>query len=227
MALLLHQLPKLHWQTKKKIDKMALFVVFGYLIAWFTAPCLTSAASNDLILYNGGGKFKKIHKKISDKTSALLNRHTWYLTEELIPFSLFNDVVPLETRSLLAKKIHEQSARGELEIRKPTLPLINGTSEILHFVGEQSKLLFDLLGISTDFLQTEEWHLSTEYDTCKDALKNLSATNDSAERAISLATEFNTTITRDEESHQELLQVVEFHRKTFKCNTKDNLKKFM
>ena len=55
----------------------------------------------------------------------------------------------------------------------------------------------------------------------------LSAINDSAERAIALATRFNTTITQDEASHQELLQVVEFHSRTYKCNTKDNLKKFM
>ena len=81
--------------------------------------------------------------------------------------------------------------------------------------------------IPTDFLQADDWNLSAHYDTCKKALRNLSATNDSAERAIALATRFNTTITRDEKSHQELLQVVEFHSRTYKCNTKDNLKKFM
>ena len=31
MVLLQHQLPNLHWQTKKKIEKMSLFVVFVYL----------------------------------------------------------------------------------------------------------------------------------------------------------------------------------------------------
>ena len=50
MTLLLHQIP-LHLQKKKKVQKMALFVVFVYLMAWFTAPALVSAASNDLNLF--------------------------------------------------------------------------------------------------------------------------------------------------------------------------------
>jgi len=128
--------------------------------------------------------FKKIHKTVSSSTCSVLNRHTWYLTEELITFSLFNEELSLETRTLLATKIYEQSAPGELEIQKPTLPAVNEKSDIIDFVGERSKLLFDLLEIPTDFLHNEEWYLSTEYDTVKKALKNLSATNDSAERAI-------------------------------------------
>ena len=113
-----------------------------------------------------------------------------------------------------------------MEIRKPTLPEVDVTSEILDFVGPRSKLLFDLLEISTDFLNTEEWYKSTEYETAKKALKALSTTNDSAERAIALAVTFNTKITRDEQTYQELLQVVEYHRKTYNFNTKKELKKF-
>ena len=43
----------------------------------------------------------------------------------------------------------------------------------------------------------------------KKSLKHLTPLNDSAERALALATRVNTYITRDEESYQELLQVVE------------------
>ena len=88
MSLLLHQLD-LRWQTKKKVEKMSLFVVIVYLRSWFSAPSLTSAASNDLELYRRLLKFRSIHKKVSSSTSVVLNRHTLYLTEELIPFSLF------------------------------------------------------------------------------------------------------------------------------------------
>ena len=161
------------------------------------------------------------------KTSTSLNRHTWNLTEDLISFSLFNDDIPVEERTLLAAKIIREAAPGDLEIRKPTLPTITKDSQLLDFAGGRSRLLFDLLELSTDFLQHDDWHLSDDYKTCKTALRSLFAINDSAERAIALATRFNTTITRDEASYQELLQVVEFHSRTYKCNTKDNLKKFM
>ena len=160
MVLLQHQLPDLHWQTKKK---MALFVVFVYLRPWFTASGLSSAAQNDLLFCKSLAKYKKINTGVSSKTLAVLNRHTWYLTEDLIP---------------------------------------------------------------TDFLITAEWTQSAEYETAKQALKSLSTTNDSAERAIALAVNYNTKIKRDEESYQELLQVVEYHRNTFGYRTKKDLKTF-
>ena len=227
MCLLQHQLPSLHWSKKKKIEKMVLFVVFCYLRPWFEASSIPAAATNDLLLYKSLLKFKKINKAVSTKTSTSLNRHTWYLTEDLISFSLFNDDIPVEERTLLAAKISREAAPGDLEIRKPTLPTITKDFQLLDFAGGRSRLLFDLLDLSTDFLQHDDWHLSDDYKTCKTALRSLSAINDSAERGIALATRFNTTITRDEALHQELLQVVEFHSRTYKCNTKDNLKKFM
>lgn len=227
MCLLQHQIPKLHWMTKKKITKMALFVVFCHLRPWFEASSIPAAASNDLQLYKSLEKYKKVDKAVGAKTCTVLNRHTWYMTEDLISLSLFHEDLPLQQRTNLAAKIHETAAPGDLEIRKPTLPTISKDSQLLDFAGGRSRLLFDLLDISTDFLQHDDWHLSDDYKTCKTALRSLSATNDSAERAIALATRFNTTITRDEASHQELLQVVEHHSLLYKCNTKDNLKKFM
>ena len=87
MSLLRHQLD-LHWQTKKRVEKMSLFVVFVYMKSWFSAPCLTSAATNHLELYHRLLKFKTVHKKVSSTAASVLQRYTWYLTEELIPLSL-------------------------------------------------------------------------------------------------------------------------------------------
>ena len=226
MVLLQHQLPDLHWQTKKKMEKMALFVVFVYLRPWFTASGLSSAAQNDLLFCKSLAKYKKINNGVSSKTLAVLNRHTWYLTEYLISLSLFNEYLSLETRTLLAAQIHQESSPADIDIRKPTLPAVTINSELLDFFGPRSKLLFDLLEIPTDFLITAEWTQSTEYETAKQALKSLSTTNDSAERAIALAFNYNTKITRDEESYQELLQVVGYHRNTFGYRTKKDLKTF-
>ena len=157
MTLLLHQIP-LHLLKKKKVQKMALFVVFVYLRAWFTALALVSAASNDLNLFQSLQKFKSVDKKISTITTAVLNRHTWYLTEELIPLSFFNEELPLDERTLLATKIGQITC-GETEIRKPTLPVINEKSELSDFVGERSDLHFKLLEIPVTFLQNPDWHL--------------------------------------------------------------------
>ena len=100
MSFLRHQLD-LYWQTKKKVEKMSLFVVFVYLKSWFSAPCLTSAATNDLELYRRFLKFKTVHKKVSSTAASVRQRHTWYLTEELIPLSLSLSLSLSSTRIFL------------------------------------------------------------------------------------------------------------------------------
>ena len=61
MELLLHQLTQPHYQRKKKVHEMTLFVVFVYLRAGFSAPSLMSAATNDINLLYSLQKFKKVH----------------------------------------------------------------------------------------------------------------------------------------------------------------------
>ena len=51
---------------------------------------------------------------------------TWYLTEEQITFSLFNESLPEEIKSALAAKIGQLDS-GKMEIRKPTLPALTST----------------------------------------------------------------------------------------------------
>lgn len=86
--------------------------------------------------------------------------------------------------------------------------------------------MFDLLDIDTQFLMYDDWHSSDQWYKLVDAMGSLSTTNDSAERAISLLTKYNTTITRTESNFQELLQVVEYHRKHFSSNSKKALKSY-
>ena len=159
---------------------MALFVVFVYLRAWFTAPALVYTVFNDISLFRSLHKFKSVDSKVSTITTAVLNRHTWYLTEELIPLTLFNEDLSLSERTLLATKIG-QITYGETEIRKPTLPVINEKPELSDFVGERSNVLFKLLEIPVTFLQNSDWHLMSEYDAVKKNINNLCPLNDSCE----------------------------------------------
>ncbi|KAL5250683.1 hypothetical protein ACHWQZ_G016425 [Mnemiopsis leidyi] len=154
-----------------------------------------------------------------------LLRHTWYLTEDLIPLVLFDDQLSLQTRTLIAQRIAQLSS-GWVEIRKPTLPSISQKSELVDFVGERSTLLFDLLKTPLDFLSKPDWNEQPEYVTLGTALKNLSPINDSCERALGLVTRLNTKITRDEDSFQELIQVVEAHQRKYGNKTKKDLKQF-
>ena len=81
-----------------------------------------------------------------------MNRHTWYLTEELITLSLFDEQLPLETRTKLAKEIHNFKSPATLPIQKPQLPTLQATSEVIDFVGPRSKVLFELVKVPMNFL---------------------------------------------------------------------------
>ena len=174
MTLLLYQIP-LHLQKKKKGAK--------------DGPIC------HINLFRSLQKFKSVDSKVSTITSAVLNRHAWYLTEELIPLSLFNEDLPLSVRTILATKIG-QITFAETEIRNPTP--VNKKSELSDFVGERSNVLFKFLEIPVTFLQNSYWHLMPEYDAVKKNISNLCPLNDSCERALGLATRFNTKITRKE-----------------------------
>ncbi|KAL5263592.1 hypothetical protein ACHWQZ_G008833 [Mnemiopsis leidyi] len=131
----------------------------------------------------------------------------------------------LIAQTLIAQRIAQLSS-GWVEIRKPTLPSISQKSELVDFVGERSTLLFDLLKTPLDFLSKPDWNEQPEYVTLGTALKNLSPINDSCERALGLVTRLNTKITRDEDSFQELIQVVEAHQRKYGNKTKKDLKQF-
>ena len=76
---------------------MAFFIVFTYLESWF--PSLLKAASDDLNLYSCLQMFSKVHTKISQVRTKTLQRHIWYLTEELKTISLFDEPLPDDTRA--------------------------------------------------------------------------------------------------------------------------------
>ena len=144
----------------------------------------------------------------------------------MVVFSLFDRNLSLETRTNLATKILGAVTPEKLDIRKPTLPLLTETSTLCDYVGPRSRLLFDLLEINPAFLSLTDWSSTHDYNTVKESMENLSTTNDSAERAIALMTQFNCRITRSERRFQELLQVVEHHRQNFNTKTKKALQSF-
>ena len=156
---------------------------------------------------------------------VVLQRHTWYFTENCISIALFNPDLEDEEKNKLAHKIGELPTT-QLEIRKPTLPTVSVRSKITDFVGQRSILLFSLLKMDHKFLLQENWKETDKYDAARKAISILHPVNDSAERALSITTTFNGRITKYEDSYQNLLLVVEGHRKKYGFKSKAYLKKF-
>ena len=187
---------------------MTFFILFVYLESLFRSSSLFTAACDDLKPHQRLLKFGYIHKKLANVGLTVLRRHTWYLTQELVPVCLFNNNLPVDN----------------LSIQKPVLPTISSKS-VVDYIGPRSTTLFSILGISYKLLSDPDWRQYPEYIKIKMTLKNLTPINESCERALALATKFNGHITRDEQQYQNLVLVIEAHRKKFSIMKKSGLRR--
>jgi hypothetical protein len=84
--------------------------------------------------------------------------------------------------------------------------------------------MFDLLEVPHTFLLEPDWLQRPESAAMQMSLRHLIPLNDSAERALALATTINGNMTRTEETYQELVLVIAAHRKKYNLKTKKDLK---
>ncbi|KAG0717872.1 hypothetical protein GWK47_053604 [Chionoecetes opilio] len=75
--------------------------------------------------------------------------------------------------------------------------------------------LLDNFGVSQKFLHQdpEKWKDLPEFAEASKTFQNIKVVNDFAERGVALMQEYNALLTKNEEQHQFLLQVIEEHRK--------------
>ncbi|KAG0710425.1 hypothetical protein GWK47_036988 [Chionoecetes opilio] len=74
---------------------MCCFVVLVYLKWWFTAPSAVKSPRRDLNLMKALLNYSTTNSTISTATSEKLQRHLWYLSEELVGLTLFDEDVSL------------------------------------------------------------------------------------------------------------------------------------
>ena len=140
-------------------------------------------------------------------------RHTWYLTKDCISISIFN--IEVEVCNKFAKKIGRLPS-SHLYIEKPFLPSITPTFKISEFVGPRS-----IFNFYHSFLLAEHKWAEDKWAEDKWAV-----VDDWSERALNMATSYNGRIIKDETSFQNLMLVVEAHRKKYGFPSKTHLKNF-
>lgn len=85
------------------------------------------------------------------------------------------------------------------------------------FISQGSLKLFSRFNIDDGFLQNDpvSWESSPSFLNGKQIINSLKIVNDTAERAVKLMEEYNSTLTLDEEQKQFILKCVQEHRKIF------------
>jgi len=168
--------------------------------------------------------YRENDEQIADGVLTSMKRHLWYLTEELVVFSIFDDTLSPLLRSELAKTLFNTPKPESFQQEKPRFPILDdGVPELPSLIGPRSWLLFHLLSPKSrhEWLQLPPnyWELMEDLKKMNDFVLNVEVVNDCAERGIHLINDFKNS-TFDENQQEYLFQVVENNRKRI-----DSLKK--
>lgn len=197
---------------------ICLFLVNIYVVAWFDAPSPIKSAHQDLNMIKNLYAFSSIHAKIADAATKTFSRHLWYLSEELVGLSLFDDTVTIQVKkqTVVAMKTRERTVENSKKFITKDISSLT-SKNISHFASKHSFLLFKQFELPHTFMDKnpECWMSDENYQYCKTVLSDLKVVNDLAERGVALIQQYNNCLTRSEEQKQYLLQVIEEHRKKF------------
>ena len=200
-----------------KLQQFVEFVVFCYTPWWISTPVSSAAPINDLKLIQSIQKYKHHHPGIGNAALKAIGLHMWYLTEELVPLSLFSHSLSDEEKDLVSKKILQSQSSDSCVQRtgsnfgKPIFPDVpQVTCDLSEFAGKDSWAFFRILDISPNFLNTPaaSWPSNEEYAVGKVVVANLCVVNDAAEKGVKLCHDFLGS-SRRESNLQNVLQVVE------------------
>lgn len=202
-----------------KLRRICLFNALFYVKAWLSARSAADASVNDLQLWNDLIWYKRFDPAVAQAAMTALNRHLWYLTEEIAPFALFSTLLSDSKKKQVIQQLlkHEDDATSCLQKGMPIFPQLSTSSptQLSSLIGAKSWQLFRLLHVDNSWmnLPPTQWVTDAAYNEAAMFVHNCRVVNDMAERAVKLITDFAGTITKDEIQRQYLLQTVEKHRR--------------
>ncbi|KAI8442258.1 hypothetical protein MSG28_005828 [Choristoneura fumiferana] len=207
--------------TKRETNAVSRFVKFGALVytaAWVEAPLAAEAAGNDLQMWKNLVAYEAVDLDIAKAARTVLERHLWYLSDELVGLALFSEkVTPIEKAAIVEGMKIDFSSR----LVKGNAATLRSQASLGPFASKRTSQALSLLGIKDSFLKlpVEVWHDNFEYIQGKKRVKNLRVVNDTAERGVKLFEEYNKLLTKNEEEKQIILHVVEHNRKIVSTET--------
>lgn len=165
--------------------------------------------------------YKSINISVAEKAISKFLNHLYYLNEECVGFSLFDDRINAESKTKMAEKLLMFVEENQIEDEEISKKLIIKQENLKKFIAtDSSSILIELFskntvkllkrfGVSTDFLQSDPsmWNNLDDYKKGKDIIKRLKIVNDCAERGIKLVEDYHDKITKDEEQRQYLFKV--------------------
>ena len=153
--------------TKSEINGMQRFVLYAiqcYVIEWFLAPTASAAPATDFSL------LKKLQiyndKEISEVACKALSRHLWYLNEELIGLSFFDERLSHETKRDMVNSLKRQgSTNPSTRLTIDVTDLSLQEKKLSFFITSTTRNFFTKLEIPMGFLNEDpaDWSNNDDY----------------------------------------------------------------
>lgn len=206
-------------ETIEKLKRMNTFLSIFYTSAWLKASIGADAPINDLQLIQDMIAYLDVDHDVAEVVLRKLEKHSWYLTEEIVPFALFSKL-PVMTSRLkqdIALKLLATPVPDHLRLGKPLFRKVYRDTSLADLIGPESHTLFQSLNISKGWLakSVEDWSSDPDFQIAEIFVRSVKVVNDVAERGVKLISDFATIITTDPVQRQALLQGVENHRQKY------------
>lgn len=205
----------------EKLVRFVMFILHFYVQYWIECPLSAKAPQNDLQLYKNLTHYRMVDEEVADAAIHGLKLQSWYLSEELVGLSLFDETLPVEVKSAVAESMlqfvpmsNRLPNRHGRAFGKPCSPEdISFTTQLCDLVGPNSSFFFKALNLSPDFLgePSSDWPYIPCYMEGVAKIKSLNVINDAAERSVKMSSDF-LSAAKIETRYQATLQVVENNR---------------
>ena len=197
---------------EQRIRRMARYIALFHGPWFLRARVPIIAPRLDMELTNHMRYYIATDRQAAEEVIKSIERHPWYLTEELVVFGLFDDDLSADVRQNMATHLHGTPRPEAFDAGKPEFPgLENGSLE--YFIGPKSWLLFHLLGANGGWLRmpVEQWENDQEFQEMKSIVAKVEVVNDCAERCIKDIQEF-ANASRSEDQRRRIILVSNSHR---------------
>ena len=167
------------------VKSMATFVALFNIKAFLQSRLSSIAPLVDLKYLQHMELYKKENAKAAQVAINSIQNHLWYLTEEIVVLSIFDEDLPKTLRKSLVVKLLLIPRASHVEPSKPKFPTIvpETIGPIGPTIGPNSWLFFHLLNAKDEIIDwmkfpVDCWGEATGYHKLKNIARRLEIVND-------------------------------------------------
>ncbi|XP_047137760.1 uncharacterized protein LOC124814274 [Hydra vulgaris] len=182
---------KLAMQEQNNLCKFCIVAAHIYVPAWIACSIASDAPAKDLMLFTRIKQYSENNKVISNAAIKKLQNHTWYLGSEMIPLSLFSDLVCDTEKKLIVEAIIQSGADwSDRGIKCPAAELNKlEKKQLYELVTSSSTAALQSLGLDVTILSgtyPKTWEKIAKFPYNEAIVKSVKVINDTAERSVAL-----------------------------------------